>query len=124
MTSPQRGEARRGEGQGHEETGGLTRLRCAPYPTSPRWGEELETVPRDYLTGALGGLRVLHSTLRCCKVPSRHSLWLRRVYGHEINALADEKDTFAPLRRSSRQRVRLSHAGLCRRCTPEGAVAK
>ena len=71
-----------------------------------------------------GGLRVLHSTLRCCNVLSRYSLWLRHVYGHEVNALADEKDTVAPLRRSSRQRACLSHVGLRRGCTPEGTVAK
>ena len=27
-----------------EETGGEHRPRCAPLPTSPRWGEESETV--------------------------------------------------------------------------------
>src|SRR5262249_43344273 len=52
-TSPQRGEARRGEGQGQEGTGGRARPRSAPHPTSPRWGEESETVSRDYLIGPL-----------------------------------------------------------------------
>ena len=33
---------------------------------------------------------------------------------HEVSALADDKDPFAPLRRSSRSRVRLSHVGLHR----------
>jgi len=44
VTSPQRGEARRGEAQVVEATGGEHRPRCAPLPTSPRWGEELEIV--------------------------------------------------------------------------------
>ena len=44
VTSPQRGEARRGEAQVVEATGGEHRPRCAPLPTSPRWGEELESV--------------------------------------------------------------------------------
>ena len=44
VTSSQRGEARRGEAQMVEATGGGLRLRCAPLPTSPRWREESETV--------------------------------------------------------------------------------
>jgi hypothetical protein len=66
----------------------------------------------------------LISTPTARQMPSWHSLWLRHVYGHEVNALVDEKDTFAPVRRSSRQRARLSHVGLRHGCTPEGAVAK
>ena len=43
VTSPQRGEARWGEA--HEREGREHTLpTLAPLPTSPRWGEELETV--------------------------------------------------------------------------------
>ena len=39
---------------------------------------------------------------------------------HEVSALADDKDPFAPLRRSCRSRVRLSHVELCRGALQRG----
>src|SRR5262249_37170714 len=31
-------------------------VQSSPHPTSPRWGEGLDTISRDYLTGVLGAV--------------------------------------------------------------------